>query len=374
MSPCRAEECCQEERGGVGGWRVDVDRLAVLREWRWTGLVIADRLHIVKLKIRPTDLCGVFRGSDAVASGVLTADQLRGPQFRRLYRDVYLPAGVPITHSVRCEGAALVLPSAAVITGRSAATLRGIPLARAIDPVEIVVPLVTRIARRSGLDVRRSDLTAEEIAPWLGIGLATPLRTSLDLLLDRMLPDAVADLDAVLRAGLVNLDPIQRMVTERSDRGIVAERPSWPIRERNLGRSPGCGSTSYSMALSQCRSTWSATGRGWWRGWISDFPTRDSPWSTTVNGTANGARSAPTATDSTGYKPPAGTSCSSPPANFVIQPPSSHQSTPPSPPAPGDPLHPIWRHIGGQNTPEEPDMSPYRVKEVRGLGWSGCAS
>ena len=53
--------------------------------------VIAARLPIVKLKIRPTDLCGVFRGSDAVASGVLTADQLRGPQFRRLYRDVYLP-------------------------------------------------------------------------------------------------------------------------------------------------------------------------------------------------------------------------------------------------------------------------------------------
>ena len=195
-----------------------------MRGWRWTATAIADRLHIVKLKIRPTDLCGVFRGSDAVASGVLTADQLRGPQFRRLYRDVYLPAGIPITHSARCEGAALVLPGVAVITGRSAATLRGIPLARAIDPVEIVVPLETRIARRSGLDVRRTDLTAEELTPWSGIGLATPLRTSLDLLLDRTLPDAVADLDTVLRAGLVNLGALQRLVTQRCDRGIVAAR------------------------------------------------------------------------------------------------------------------------------------------------------
>src|SRR3989440_2415045 len=104
--------------------------------------------------------------------GVLTADQLRGPQFRRLYRDVYLPAGIPVTHPVRCEGAALVLPPAAVITGRSAATLRGIPLARATDPVEIVVPLETRIARRTGLDVRRSDITAAEMEPWSGMGLA----------------------------------------------------------------------------------------------------------------------------------------------------------------------------------------------------------
>lgn len=209
----------------MGGDRwSDVDRVPVLRGWRWTAAKIADRLHIVKLTIRATDLCGVFRGSEAVAAGVLTADQLRGPQFRRLYRDVYLPAGMPITHPVRCEGAALALPAAAVITGRSAATLRGIPLARETDPVEIVVPLDTRIARRSGLDVRRCDLRAQEIEPWSGIGLATPLRTSLDLLLDRTLPDAVADLDTVLRAGLVNPGALQRMVAERSDRGIVAAR------------------------------------------------------------------------------------------------------------------------------------------------------
>jgi hypothetical protein len=50
------------------------------------------------------------------------------------------------------------------------------------------------------------------------------LRTSLDLLLDRTLADAVADLDAVLRAGFVDIAAIQRMVAARSDRGIVAAR------------------------------------------------------------------------------------------------------------------------------------------------------
>ncbi|MGH3816448.1 MAG: hypothetical protein ACRDRE_01565 [Pseudonocardiaceae bacterium] len=167
---------------------------------------------------------GVFRGSEAVTAGVLTADQLRGPQFRRLYRDVYLPSAMPITHPVCCEGAALALPTAAVITGCSAATLRGIPLARAIDPVEIVVPLETRIARRSGVDVRRSDIATDEKAQWSRISLATPLWMSLDLLLDRALPDAVADLDAVLRTGTIDLDAVRQMVNERSDRGIVKAR------------------------------------------------------------------------------------------------------------------------------------------------------
>jgi very-short-patch-repair endonuclease len=175
-------------------------------------------------KIRVADICGVFRGSEAVAAGVLTADQLRGPQFRRLYRDVYLPAAMPVTHPVCCEGIALALPAASVITGRSAATLRGIPLARATDPVEIVAPLETQIARRSGVDVRRTDVASHEKTQWSRIGLATPLRMSLDLILDRALPDAVADLDAVLRTELIDRGPLRRLVTERSDRGIVLAR------------------------------------------------------------------------------------------------------------------------------------------------------
>ncbi|HZA16592.1 MAG TPA: hypothetical protein VE645_06820 [Pseudonocardiaceae bacterium] len=52
---------------------------------------------------RAADICGVFCGSEAVAAGVLTPDQLRGPSFRRLYRDVYLPAVMPVTHPVCCE-------------------------------------------------------------------------------------------------------------------------------------------------------------------------------------------------------------------------------------------------------------------------------
>lgn len=126
--------------------------------------------------IRSIDLCGPFRGSEAIRTGTLTAGQLRGRGVWRLFQDVYVPAGIPDTHELRCAGAALVLPPEAVITGRSAATLRGVELARAADSVEVVVPEAVQVNRRAGLDVRRTETLVDEREPWGGIGLATSLR------------------------------------------------------------------------------------------------------------------------------------------------------------------------------------------------------
>ncbi|MGQ0776996.1 MAG: endonuclease domain-containing protein [Pseudonocardiales bacterium] len=159
-----------------------------------------------------------------MAAGVLTRGQLRGPKVQRVFQGVYAFAGEPMTHELRCAGAALALPASTVITGRSAAGLWGIQLARAQDPVEIVAPETIRIARRGGLDVRRSMVRPGESVPWSEVAVATPLRMALDLLLDRPLPDAVADLDAVLRDGLVALPDVTAMVARRGDKGIVAAR------------------------------------------------------------------------------------------------------------------------------------------------------
>lgn len=102
--------------------------------------------------------------------------------------------------------------------------MRGVPLAQPADPVEIVVGLDTRIFRRAGLDVRRCKLRDGEAEPWRGVALARPPRMAFDLLLDRSLPDAVADLDAVLRAGAVDRGQVERFLRGRHDRGIVQAR------------------------------------------------------------------------------------------------------------------------------------------------------
>lgn len=170
------------------------------------------------------ELPAVFRGSEMVRAGLLTRGQLRGPEFKRLHHDVYARAAVPETHELRCKGAALILPPAAAITGRSAATIRGAELARTGDPVEVIAPTETRITRGSGIRLRRTNLGDEERCQWNGAGLASPLRMTLDLLVTRPLPDAVADLDAVLRKGVVSLHAVQQMVAGRSDSGIVTAR------------------------------------------------------------------------------------------------------------------------------------------------------
>jgi hypothetical protein len=180
----------------------------------------------------------VFRGSVAVAGGWLTRGQLRSTELLRLSRDVYAAPGAKLTHGLRCRALALALPEGAVITGRSAATVRGVPLSWPEDPVQVVAALEMRLGYRAGLSIRRTELEPGDSEPWVGGQLATPMRMALDLLLGRPLPDAVADLDAVLRAGKVERAALVRMVTSRSDNGIVLARRAVELSDQRAESLP----------------------------------------------------------------------------------------------------------------------------------------
>ena len=155
---------------------------------------------------------------------MLTRAQLRGPAVQRLFQDTFVRSGVKVTHAVRCRAATRALPRGAVITGRSAATVRGVPIAWPEDPVQVIAPPEMRLGRRAGLDVRRTAIEPADVRPWAFGLLASPMRMALDLLLGRPLPDAVADLDAVLRRGLVDRSALAALVAGRSDNGIVLAR------------------------------------------------------------------------------------------------------------------------------------------------------
>ncbi|MCP3800846.1 hypothetical protein NLX83_16395 [Allokutzneria sp. A3M-2-11 16] len=176
-------------------------------------------------RTRPALEVELFRGSDAITDGVLTPDVLRTPHFVRLFRDAYAVRGTPITHELRCRAAALVLPEAATLTGVSAATIYGVPLATGDDPVELAAPSEARAHRRPGMRVRNLRIPDEESVPWNGIRLATPLRTAYDLLIGRRsLVERVACTDAWLRSGLVDFEELRRIVVKRHDHGVVVGR------------------------------------------------------------------------------------------------------------------------------------------------------
>ncbi len=48
-----------------------------------------------------------FRGSEAVARGIVTPARLRGPRFVRLFPDVYVSAAVPMTPVLRARAASV---------------------------------------------------------------------------------------------------------------------------------------------------------------------------------------------------------------------------------------------------------------------------
>ncbi|QWF79635.1 endonuclease domain-containing protein [Amycolatopsis sp. CA-230715] len=179
------------------------------------------------------ELPEVFRGSWARRTGLLTAGELRGPKVRRLFQDAYARADVVVTHELRCRAAALIVPRQAVLTGRSAATVRGVDLAKPYDPVEFVVPEKYRFGPIDGIHVRRTAVGRRQSRHWQGIRIARPARIALDLVLRlsprkrswaRRLRQGVPDLDAFLRAVHVPLRTLVAMFFCRRNRGIRLAR------------------------------------------------------------------------------------------------------------------------------------------------------
>jgi hypothetical protein len=81
-----------------------------------------------------------FRGSLAIAAGLLTMQQLRGPAWRRLFRDIYICADARVDHLTLCKAAARLLPAGAGLSHRAAALLHDTNILTRDQPVEATAP------------------------------------------------------------------------------------------------------------------------------------------------------------------------------------------------------------------------------------------
>jgi hypothetical protein len=162
-------------------------------------------------------LGGVFRGSDAVAAGLLTASALRGPRYRRLLPDVYAPAELDADLALRARAGYLwASRHSGVLGGWAAAELFATHCAPAGAPVEVVLP-DARVRTPAGLVVYRDRLAEDERRTYRGVGLTTPVRTAYDLARRCSLAEAVVAVDAL--AGRFGFAPAEILGLARRHRG-----------------------------------------------------------------------------------------------------------------------------------------------------------
>ncbi len=177
---------------------------------------------------RPDVLRGrVFRSRDVLTAGLLTPSALRSSAWRRLYRGVYADAELPDDPDLRISGACLLVPPAAVFSGRTAAHLHGATeLVDASMPVEVSVPTGVRFGPVAGLRVRRTVLPSADVVQVRRRPCTTGTRTALDIARTEPLGDAVAALDVLLASGVVDRAGLRRSL----------ETPPSPRGARRAGR------------------------------------------------------------------------------------------------------------------------------------------
>ncbi len=121
-----------------------------------------------------------FRGSQAIAAGLVTRGRLRGPRFQRLLPDVYCRAVAKPDLLLRSLAAYRLVAGRGVLSGYSAASVLGAACAPHPDtPAEVTV--AGDLRAHPGLVVHRDRLTDSEVTRVRDVACTTPLRTAFDL-------------------------------------------------------------------------------------------------------------------------------------------------------------------------------------------------
>jgi hypothetical protein len=171
--------------------------------------------------IRPRELeWQVFRGSTAVAEGLLTGNQLRSSAWARVRHDVYADARLDRDHALGCRATLARLPAgSAVLAGPSAAFLHGVWWAAAPDDA-VHVNLVPdrRVGSQGGVRVHRVKLDPADVTTIGGSPVTTAARTAWDLAVWLPLPQAVAIIDALVRGGRLTRDDLDDVAARLADR------------------------------------------------------------------------------------------------------------------------------------------------------------
>lgn len=162
-----------------------------------------------------------FRGTEALAAGVVTQHQLR-TDFEMVHRNVYIPRGKTLTPVTRAIAAWLWSGRSATLAGLSAAALHRTAWIDDWLPAEL-----NRRSRDKarGIIVHSDTLDDDETCVRDGVSLTTPTRTAFDLGRRKGLITAVIRLDALMHATDLKTADVELLADRhRGARGVVQLR------------------------------------------------------------------------------------------------------------------------------------------------------
>ncbi|MGI8628426.1 MAG: DUF559 domain-containing protein [Geodermatophilaceae bacterium] len=179
----------------------------------------------------------VFRGSDAVAEGLISASRLRR-EYTRVLHGFYVPPGVRIDHGVRTLAALLDLPDRAVLTAHSAAWWYGLEYAEATDPVVAILPPEVAVKGPKGVRVHNTGLDESDIRVVGGLRLASPLRTAWDAAALTLPRSALATVEGLIRRNVTTqAELLAELLTRAGSWGVTRARAIFELAD-GLSESP----------------------------------------------------------------------------------------------------------------------------------------
>jgi very-short-patch-repair endonuclease len=177
-----------------------------------------------------------FLGTTATSAGLSTRARLRSSPWRRLFPDVYVHADVELTHELRVRAAVLRHPDA-VVSGRSAAVLWGVPMAGPDDDVELTSFPGAHPVRTAGIRMRRADLEEREALRHDGMWVTSPEATAIELAGGPDVDEAVAAVDQLVVLGGADLTVVRRLADAALGPGCRRARRACALAD-GLAQSP----------------------------------------------------------------------------------------------------------------------------------------
>lgn len=133
-------------------------------------------------------------------------------RIRALFRGVYVDISVADTRALRARGLQLVAPDGAVLCESTAAFLHGVdtftPGERFLQRPRCMVVHHTSRSRQALASCREGYIPDADVQEFGGLRLTTPTRTTADLMRTQWRPYALGSADAMVRAGIVDLDEL----------------------------------------------------------------------------------------------------------------------------------------------------------------------